>query len=102
MSRRTIQLAAAAVGRAIEDDHFGISIPYARTELDDATVAEVMQGTDAKRGDILPFGAAELRRLLCRHIDAGLTKFVLRPMSLDGGWDVELDFLAEHALALQN
>ncbi len=101
-SRHTIEIAAAAVGRTIDDDHFGISIPYTRTELDDATIAEIMQGADAKRGDIVPLGATELRRLLLRHIDAGLTKFVLRPMSLDNGWDVELDFLAEHALTLQN
>ena len=101
-SRRTIEAAASAVGRAIEDDHFGISIPYARSELDDATIAEVMQGTDAKRAEILPFGGTELRQLLLGHVDAGLTKFVLRPISLDDGWDVELDFLAEHALTVQN
>ena len=101
-SRQTIEAAAAGAGRAVDDDHFGISIPYARTELDNATIAEVMQGTDAKREEIFPFGASELRQLLLRHIDAGLTKFVLRPMSLDEGWNVELDFLAEHALTLQN
>ena len=101
-NRRTIESAAAAAGRAIEDDHFGISIPYARAELDDATIAEVMDRTDAKRHDILPFGATELRQLLARYLDAGLTKFVLRTMSLDDGWDVELDFLAEHALTMQN
>ena len=101
-SRLAIEAAAAEAGRAIEEDHFGISIPYARAELDDATVAEVMEKTDAERADILPFGGTELRGLLLRYIDAGLTKFVLRPMSLDDGWDVELDFLAEHALPVQN
>ena len=101
-SRRTIEAAAAEEGRTIDHDHFGISIPYARTQIDDALVAKVMQGTDARRVDILPFDSGELRELLQRHIDAGLSKFVLRPMSLDDGWDVELDFLAEHALSLQN
>jgi probable F420-dependent oxidoreductase len=101
-SRRTIEEVAARAGRTIDDDHFGISIPYARAELDDAIIAAVMKRGDGERADILPFGADEVRRLLQRHIDAGLTKFVLRPMTLDEGWDVELDFLAEHALPLQN
>jgi probable F420-dependent oxidoreductase len=107
-SRRTIQEAAASVGRSIDDDHFGISIPYERTSLDDATAADVMKRAvgdgDAglRRADILPVGAEEIGDLIRRHIDAGISKFVLRPMSLDDGWDTELDFLAEHALPFQN
>lgn len=102
MHRHAIEAAAAAAGREIEDDHFGISIPYAREPVDDATVAEVMERADATREEIFPVGAQELRSLLDRYLDAGLTKFVLRPMSLEDGWDVELDFLAEHALPIQN
>ena len=101
-SRRTIETLCARFERTIDDDHFGISIPYARTPLDDASLAAVMQRADGDREDILPIGADEVRALLRRHIDVGLTKFVLRPMSLDDGWDAELDFLAEHALPLQN
>ena len=101
-SRSTIEAAASAAGRTIDDDHFGISIPYARTDLDDRIVAAIMRKTDADRTDILPFGAEELSALLRRHIDAGITKFVLRPMTLHDGWDTELDFLAEHSLPFQN
>lgn len=101
-SRRTIEARAEALGREIDDDHFGISIPYARAELDDATIAAVMRKTDADRADIMPFGPEELITLLERHIEAGLTKFVLRPMSLADGWDAELDYLAEHAIPFQN
>ena len=100
--RRTIEVAAAEAGRTIDDDHFGISIPYSRTPLDDDRVAATMARADGTRADILPIGAAELTGLLGRHLDAGLTKFVLRPMSLDDGWEAELDYLAEHALPLQN
>ena len=81
---------------------FGMSIPYTRTDLDDRVVAAIMRKTDADRADILPFGDIELRALLQRHIDAGITKFVLRPMTLHDGWDTELDYLAEHALPFQN
>ncbi len=107
-SRRTIEAVAASVGRRIDDDHFGISIPYERLMLDDATAAAVMKraagdgDAPVDRADILPVGASEIVALLGRHIDAGISKFVLRPMSLRDGWDAELDFLAEHALPLQN
>lgn len=100
--RRTIETAAAEAGRTIDDDHFGISIPYARVDLDDRVVAAIMRNTDAERTDILPFGAVELSDLIQRHLDAGITKFVLRPMTLHDGWDVELDYLAEHTLPFQN
>jgi probable F420-dependent oxidoreductase len=99
--RRTIQTAAVGAGRVIDGEHFGISIPYARAELDDAMVGAVMRRTDAERAEILPVGADEVRTLLERHIDVGISKFVLRPMTLDDGWDAELDFLAEYALPLQ-
>ena len=101
-SRLTIEAAATAAGRTIDDDHFGISIPYARTDLDDRVVAAIMRKTDAERSDILPFGPDELTTLLRSHIDAGITKFVLRPMTLHDGWDTELDYLAEHTLPFQN
>lgn len=103
-SRVTITEIANECGRTIDDDHFGISIPYARTDVDDAMVSALMRRTEpgTERADILPVGPDEVRQLLQRHIDAGMSKFVLRPMSVDDGWDVELDFLAEHALTLQN
>ena len=100
--RKTIEAAAIQAGRSIDDDHFGISIPYSRVPLDDKAIALVMRKTEASRVDILPFGADEVGALLQRHLDAGISKFVLRPMTLSDGWDVELDWLAEHALPLQN
>lgn len=100
--RTTIAAAAHDAGRCIDDDHFGISIPYARGPVADRLVAATMRDCNAAREDILPFGPAELQRLLRAHLDGGLSKFVLRPMTLDEGWDVELDWLAEHALPLQN
>jgi probable F420-dependent oxidoreductase len=101
-SLKTIGAAAAEAGRTIDDDHFGISIPYARQPLADRVTAAVMRKTDAERSEIVPFGPTELKELLQRHLEAGLSKFVLRPMSLDEGWDTELDYLAEHAIPFQN
>jgi len=98
----TIQAAAAEAGRFIDHDHFGISIPYSRVAVDDRVVARLLEKTDAAQADILPVGADELTALLQRHLDAGLSKFVLRPMSTPEGWDSELDWLAEHAMPFQN
>ena len=104
--RQGIEAAAVRAGRVMDAEHFGISIPYERSVLDDATAAAVMRraeegGKMPARADILPVGPDEIRNLLRRHIDAGLSKFVLRPMSLHDGWDAELDFLAEHLLPMQ-
>ncbi len=103
-NRTAITKIATEAGRVIDDDHFGISIPYARTEVDDAMVGAMLRRTEpgTERADILPVGHVELRDLLERHIDAGMSKFVVRPLSVTDGWDTELDFLAEHALTLQN
>ena len=101
-NRRAIQAAAVEAGRSIDDDHFGMSIPYARGPLADEVIAAVLRDTDAARADLLPIGAEEVVALLRRHVDEGVSKFVLRPMTLDDGWDAELDWLAEHALPLQN
>jgi len=99
--RKVIGDAARAVGREVDDEHFGISIPYARSPLSDEQVTAAMRRTEADRVDILPIGPEEIIDLIGRHIDSGLSKFVLRPMTLDDGWDAELEFLAEHVLPLQ-
>ena len=100
--RKAIEAAAAEAGREIDAEHFGISIPYARSLPTGAAIAAVMRKSTADRADILPVGSAELRNLLERHIAEGLSKFVVRPMVLTAGWDDELDWLADAALALQS
>ncbi len=106
--RRTIAAVAEAHGRWIDPEHYGISIPYARSPLADDAVAAVLRrpgaagkGEPPPRADILPIGAAELVDLLERHIAAGLSKFVLRPVRLERAWDDELAWLTEVVLPLQ-
>lgn len=100
--RKAIEAAAAVAGREVDGEHFGISVPYARAMPSDAAIAAVMRKSTAAREEILPIGAGELRTLLERHIEQGLSKFVVRPMTLVAGWDEELDWLADAALALQS
>ena len=98
--RATIVARAAAIGRTIDEEHYGISIPFARTEIPAATVVALRtRRADGDLRDIVPVGADELIALMKRHVDNGLTKFVLRP--LDGGRRDDLAWLADAVLPLQ-
>jgi probable F420-dependent oxidoreductase len=101
-AREQIQLAAAHAGREVDPEHFGLSIAYARTEPD----PELLRAAQARRPDIdprelIPVGAEGLRSLLERYIDAGLSKFVIRPGSQVASWPEEADWLAGAILDLQ-
>ncbi|HLI53868.1 MAG TPA: LLM class flavin-dependent oxidoreductase [Acidimicrobiales bacterium] len=79
--RRTIQEAAAAVGRSIDPEHFGLSIVYARS--DDELAATLSQPGGARRlrrldPALIPVGRAALRGFVGRLVDEGLSKFVMR------------------------
>lgn len=98
--RASIVARANSLGRPIDEEHYGISIPFARTEIPPASVVALR----ARRGDddlhdIAPVGADELIALVKRHVDNGLSKFVLRP--LDGGHADDLAWLADAVLPLQ-
>lgn len=99
--RSAIVARAGAYGRAIDEEHFGISIPYARVALPGATLAALRarRGDDDLRG-IAPVGADELVALVRDHIGEGLSKFVLRPT--DGATSADLQWLADTILPLQS
>jgi probable F420-dependent oxidoreductase len=101
-ARRRIQEAAARSGREVDPEHFGLSIPYARTEPS----AEVLHAIGARRTDIdprelLPVGAPALRAFVSGCIESGLSKFVVRPAGPVASWDEEADWLADAILDLQ-
>jgi probable F420-dependent oxidoreductase len=96
-AKRRIDEAAAAAGREVDPEHFGMSIGYAHTEPEGARLATIAART-AARGvdprDVLPVGTAELRGRLEAFVERGISKFVLRPVDPRGGWDEELGALA--------
>lgn len=89
--REAIQRAADQAGRQIEADHFGISLAVADGELPPALAAAARQRRpDADPADLIAAGWDQLHRQLDAYIDAGLTKFVIRPAGgapLDGFLD---------------
>jgi probable F420-dependent oxidoreductase len=101
-ARERIQAAAGRAGREIDPEHFGLSIPYARTEPE----PEVLRALATRRPDIdpletLPVGAQALRTFIGDCIEAGLSKFVLRPAGRVASWGEEADWLAGAVLDLQ-
>ena len=79
-ARLAISAAAEAAGRAIEPDHYGINLAVGDGDLPEPVLAAIRK----RRPDIDPaeLVAADwpaLHRQLDGYIDAGLTKFVIRP-----------------------
>ncbi len=104
-ARVVIEAEAARLDRKVDHEHFGISIPFARGEPEEAVLAPLRKRReDADLKDIVAVGGAQLRALIAAHIDAGLSKFVVRPVgalspTLD--WRGELAWIAETVLPLQ-
>jgi alkanesulfonate monooxygenase SsuD/methylene tetrahydromethanopterin reductase-like flavin-dependent oxidoreductase (luciferase family) len=105
--RVRIQEAAAAVGREIDPEHFGLSIAYAHEREDLAHAARLRRLATARRltgvtDELVPVGAAALRELVGRLVEQGLSKFVVRPLAPLRSISDELDWLAAALLDLQS
>lgn len=101
-ARRRIQEAAARAGREVDPEHFGLSIVYSRGE----PAPGVLRSVAARRRDIdprklVPVGAAGLREFVQGCIDAGLSKFVVRPAGPVAAWNEEAAWLSDAILDLQ-
>ena len=101
-ARERIEKAAAEVGRLIDPEHFGLSVPYAAREPDQRSI-ELLRSRrpDANLADMLPVGPGQLRALLNSYIDAGLSKFVVRSVGTDQDRDTALQELADVLLPMQ-
>lgn len=101
-ARTAIEKAAAAAGRTIDPEHFGLSIGYARGEPPPRALAFLAERRpDADPRSMIPSGLEELRGLIGALVDEGLSKFVLRPSSSPASISEELDWLSDAVLRLQ-
>jgi hypothetical protein len=79
-----------------------MSIGYARSAPRPPELAALSaRRPDADPRDLLPVGRDGLRALVQGYIDAGLSKFVVRPTARTGSWGSEARWLAEAILDLQ-
>ena len=97
--REVINAAAAAAGREISPEHFGVSVPYALR--DDAQVQRAI-ATRRSQTVGIPIGTAALRTTLEQFIEVGFSKFVLRPVGSIGAWSDELADVASAVGDLQS
>lgn len=105
--RVVIEQVAAEYHREIEEDHYGVLIPYSLTgELPEV----LMQSLAKRRPDLdpttlVPTSWDEVQRLVKQFVDVGTTKFVVLPMQEPhevADWTTHLEEAAEALLPLEN
>ena len=79
--RSVIETICAEHGREIEDDHYGVLIPYAGGPVPEPTLAQLAKRRpDVDPAQIVPTSWDELAALVQRFIDVGTSKFVVLPI----------------------
>jgi probable F420-dependent oxidoreductase len=104
VARQQINQAAERAGRQIDPEHFGMSIGYAETALDDRQLeglAARLGNRDVDPRDIVPVGMAALRASMQAYSDVGISKFVLRRIGATTSGDHDLAALADAVGDLQ-
>jgi probable F420-dependent oxidoreductase len=99
-----IDRVAAAHGRAISPEHFGVSLAYAPDGTDVGALASSPLARRARGRpleEIIPVGRGGLRSMLERFLEVGFSKFIVRPMAPPGEWHAELEQLADAVGDLQ-
>jgi probable F420-dependent oxidoreductase len=95
LARTDIEQACARHGRSIDDDHFGMVVLYARTEIGPPVRAFAAAARpDLAVADLVPTSGDALRAMVGRYVANGVTKFVLIPAGAPDSWDDELGWLA--------
>jgi probable F420-dependent oxidoreductase len=99
--RQVIDEAAELADRKIDPEHFGVSIAYL-TRRDEAGEAALRARRSARATSApIPVGLAALRDTLEDFVDAGFSKFVLRPLVAPSSWSDELGELGSAVGGLQ-
>jgi probable F420-dependent oxidoreductase len=104
---KTITAVTSEHDREIEDEHFGVLIPYV---IGDAP-PQLLAGLKARRPDLedvsvlVPQGWKQLEHTIQQFIDVGASKFVVIPLAEPSSvpeWNSHLEEAATHLLPLEN
>jgi probable F420-dependent oxidoreductase len=102
--KRVIDEVAAAHGRAISPEHFGVSIAYAPVGTDlgaEPFSALTRRARGRPLDQIIPVGLDALRGLIESYLEVGFSKFIVRPLAPPQSWEPELEALAAGVGGLQ-
>ena len=93
--RAEIERVAAEHGRHIDDEHYGVLIPYATAPIDDRVMAFVAQrNPDVDPTDIIAADPEALTAMIERFVAVGASKFVAVPFAPLDDVTAELERLA--------
>ncbi len=99
---RAIQASAAEAGREVDPDHFGLSMAIAFGAIPDSYAASVARRRPGVAPESLAAdGWAGARRLISAYAEAGLSKFVVRPMGGETALEEFLDGFTRELMPLQ-
>src|ERR1700733_7997792 len=99
---RAIQAAAAAAGRQGDPDHFGMSMAIAFGPVPDSYAVSVARRRPGVAPEsLVADGWAGARRLISAYADAGLSKFVVRPVGGTATLEEFLDGFTRELMPLQ-
>ena len=101
-SIRVIQDAAAGAGREVEPDHFGLSLPVVFGAIPDALLGSIRRRRpEADPEALVARGWDGARRMIGQYVEAGLSKFVVRPV-VPGPFGAFLDGFARELMPIQD
>jgi len=104
---KIIQEAAAEARREVEDDHFGLSLPVVLAGNEHGGIpAPLLASINRRRpgadpATLVAAGWDGARRMIGQYVEAGLSKFVVRPAS-PGPFGPFLDGFVRELLPIQN
>ena len=99
---RPAAAAAAAAGRSIDPEHFGVNLTYSRGPMPGAVVEQVhRRRPDLDPADLIPQSRTALHERVDEWLAVGFSKFILRPAVLPTDWTAELETLAADILERQ-
>jgi probable F420-dependent oxidoreductase len=97
-----IQAAASDAERAVDPEHYGVSLPVAFGELPAAMVEAIRaRRPDLEAADLVPVGWDGLKRSVAEFTAAGVSKFVVRPVAPPDSWEEFVGEFAANLIPLQ-
>lgn len=101
--RTAIEAAAREADRAVDDDHYGLSLAVAFGEYPEALLRALRErAPQADPAALIPDGWQATRELVRAFIDSGISKFVVRPATPPANWAAFMDEFTQELMPLEN